>query len=269
MIETKKGLCLPIAGAPSDEIDDGRAVTQVAVLGGDYPGMKPTMKVAEGDAVQAGTALFEDKKNPGVVFTSPVAGKINAIHRGEKRALLSVVIDVEGERSKVYESYGPQAIHRLQRDVVVKQLTMSGLWTSLRTRPYSKVPAVDAEPHAIFVTAMDSNPLGVNAGLVIGERAEEFALGLDVLAKLTEGAVHVCQEPGKRYPVGMTRKSKCMSSPGRIRRDCLAPTFISLIRSVRARACGTSAIRTSLPSASCSATAGSTPAASLPWAVPV
>ncbi len=208
MIETKKGLCLPIAGAPSDEIDDGRAVTQVAVLGGDYPGMKPTMKVAEGDAVQAGTALFEDKKNPGVVFTSPVAGKINAIHRGEKRALLSVVIDVEGERSKVYESYGPQAIHRLQRDVVVKQLTMSGLWTSLRTRPYSKVPAVDAEPHAIFVTAMDSNPLGVNAGLVIGERAEEFALGLDVLAKLTEGAVHVCQEPGKRYPVGHDKKVK-------------------------------------------------------------
>ena len=202
MIETKKGLHLPIAGAPSKEIDDGKKVTQVAVLGVDYPGMKPTMKVGEGDAVQVGTVLFEDKKNPGVVYTAPSAGTVTAINRGEKRALLSVVIDVEGDRAKVYESYSAQAIHRLDRDVVVKQLTMSGLWTSLRTRPYSKVPAIDSEPHSIFVTAMDTNPLGVDAATVIDERAEEFALGLDVLAKLTEGRVHVCQKPGKYLPTG-------------------------------------------------------------------
>ncbi len=158
--------------------------------------------MGEGDAVQIGTVLFEDKKNPGVVYTSPAAGTVNAINRGEKRSLLSVVIDVDGDRSKVFESSGPQAMHGLERSVVVQQLTMSGMWTSLRTRPYSKVPAVDSEPHAIFVTAMDTNPLGVDASKVISDRAEEFALGLDVIAKLTEGAVHVCQKPGKFLPSG-------------------------------------------------------------------
>ena len=98
MIELKKGLDLPIAGAPRQEIEDARPVSRVGVLGSDYPGLRPTMKVAEGDSVQIGTPLFEDKKNPGVVVTSPAAGKIEAIVRGEKRALTAVVIAVEGDR---------------------------------------------------------------------------------------------------------------------------------------------------------------------------
>ena len=88
MIKIKKGLDLPIAGRPEQAVYDGPAITEVALLGEEYAGMRPSMKVKEGDAVKKGQVLFEDKKNPGVVFTAPASGKIAAIHRGEKRVLL-------------------------------------------------------------------------------------------------------------------------------------------------------------------------------------
>ena len=208
MIELKKGLDLPIGGTPRQEIEDARPVSRVGVLGSDYPGLRPTMKVVEGDLVQIGTPLFEDKKNPGVVVTSPAAGKIEAIVRGEKRSLTAVVIAVEGDRSKLFESYGSQAVGRITAEDVTNVLRMSGLWTAFRTRPFSKVPVLGSNPHSIFVTAMDSNPLGVDAAVVITEKAVEFALGLDVIAKLTDGAVHVCQKPGKFLPTGNESKIK-------------------------------------------------------------
>ena len=48
MINIKRGLDLPIAGAPAQRIEAGRPVRSVAVVGFDYPGMKPTMEVQVG-----------------------------------------------------------------------------------------------------------------------------------------------------------------------------------------------------------------------------
>ena len=62
MINIKKGLDLPITGNPEQTITDGPKVTQVAVMGPDYVGMKPTMAVQEGDRVKKGQVLFTDKK---------------------------------------------------------------------------------------------------------------------------------------------------------------------------------------------------------------
>jgi len=207
MIKISKGLDLPIAGKPEQQIDAApRHTRSVAVLGDDYPGMKPTMLVAEGDMVQAGTPLFSDKKNDGVIFTAPAAGRVAAINRGPKRVLLSVVIDVTDgagdDGAPAWERHGSDALASLERGKVVEQLVDSGLWTALRTRPYSKVPAVDAEPHSLFVTAMDSNPLAAEPSLIINEYATEFAAGLDVLSRLTAGPVYVCQEAGRFLPAG-------------------------------------------------------------------
>ncbi|MFW5815781.1 MAG: NADH:ubiquinone reductase (Na(+)-transporting) subunit A, partial [Wenzhouxiangella sp.] len=93
MIRINKGLDLPLAGQPEATIEPGPAVRSVALLGGDYPGMRPTLHVAEGDRVRRGQLLFEDKKNPGVRYTAPAAGRVVAIHRGEKRFMQSVVIE--------------------------------------------------------------------------------------------------------------------------------------------------------------------------------
>lgn len=203
MIEVKKGLDLPITGAPEPRIEDARPVRHVAVLGTDYVGMKPTMEVREGDKVKLGQLLFTDKKNDGVRFTAPAAGEVVAINRGEKRKLLSVVIEVdESEEAESFTAHGRDKLESLERQTVVDQLVESGLWTALRTRPYSRSPAIDSEPVDIFVTAMDTHPLAADPALIINEQAEAFEDGLKVLKRLTEGKVYLCTAPDARVPGG-------------------------------------------------------------------
>ena len=149
MIKIKKGLDLPIEGAPTQQISDGASVTRVAVLGEEYVGMRPTMHVQVGDTVKKGQVLFVDKKNPGVKFTAPAAGEIVEINRGAKRVLQSVVIQVSGDESETFTAHDASKLAELDRSAVVEQLNDSGFWAALRTRPFSKIPALDASPKSI------------------------------------------------------------------------------------------------------------------------
>ncbi|PMR76958.1 Na(+)-translocating NADH-quinone reductase subunit A [Billgrantia endophytica] len=201
MIEVKKGLDLPIMGAPEPRIEDARPVRHVAILGPDYVGMKPTMEVQEGDKVKLGQLLFTDKKIEGVRFTAPAAGEVVAINRGEKRKLLSVVIKIdESEEAVTFTAHGRDRLESLERQAVVDQLVESGLWTALRTRPYSRTPVIDSEPADIFVTAIDTHPLCPDPADIINEQPEAFEDGLKVLARLTEGKVFLCTAPEARIP---------------------------------------------------------------------
>ncbi|SHF45220.1 Na+-transporting NADH:ubiquinone oxidoreductase subunit A [Modicisalibacter ilicicola DSM 19980] len=203
MIEVKRGLDLPIDGAPEQRIHDAKPVRHVAILGPDYVGMKPTMEVKEGDKVKLGQLLFTDKKIPGVRFTSPGAGEVIAINRGERRMLLSVVIKLDEQEEAVgFTAHGAEALDRLDRQVVVDQLVESGLWTALRTRPFSRTPALDAVPADIFVTAMDTHPLSADPAKIIAENPQAFAHGLKVLKQLTPGKVFLCQAPEADLPGG-------------------------------------------------------------------
>ena len=184
MITIKKGLDLPIAGKPAQVIHSANAVNQVAILGEEYVGMRPSMKVREGDVVQKGQVLFEDKKNPGVVFTAPASGTITVINRGEKRVLQSVVIDVQGNDQVTFAKYNAGELNTLSSEQVKQNLVESGLWTAFRTRPFSKVPALDAEPSSLFVNAMDTNPLAANPEVVLKEHWQDFIDGLTVLSRL-------------------------------------------------------------------------------------
>uniref|UniRef100_UPI002147B899 Na(+)-translocating NADH-quinone reductase subunit A n=1 Tax=Endozoicomonas sp. SESOKO3 TaxID=2828744 RepID=UPI002147B899 len=203
MIKIKQGLDLPITGAPDQSIADGRAVRSVAVIGFDYVGMKPTMAVAVGDRVKKGQELFTDKKTPGVRYTAPAAGVIAAINRGEKRVLQSVVIDVDGDDEVTFTEHKPEALSSLTADQVEAQLNGSGLWTALRTRPFSKVPALGSRPVSIFVTAIDTNPLSANPEVIISEHAEAFEQGINILGKLSGGKIFLCKAPGARIPAGI------------------------------------------------------------------
>ncbi|WP_341705965.1 Na(+)-translocating NADH-quinone reductase subunit A [Halopseudomonas sp.] len=198
MIKIKRGLDLPITGSPEQRIEDARAVRSVAVVGFDYHGMKPTMEVREGDRVKLGQVLFSDKKTPGVVFTAPAAGVVSAINRGEKRVLQSVVIDVDGDDAITFPAHDAKALEGLAPQQIREQLISSGLWTALRTRPFSKTPAVDAEPSSIFVTAMDSNPLAADPAVIVKEHAADFENGLKVLARLAK--VWLCKADGVSLP---------------------------------------------------------------------
>jgi Na+-transporting NADH:ubiquinone oxidoreductase subunit A len=200
MIKVRRGLDLPIAGAPEQVVQDGPVISQVAVIGSDYPGMKPTMAVREGDSVTRGQVLFSDKKNPGVVFTAPAAGKVVAVNRGERRLFQSLVIDVDGDKAEKFKSYSAAKLAGLDRAEVVDNLVNSGQWVALRTRPYSKVPAVDSVPASIFVTAMDTNPLAADPAVIIAPRSQDFVDGLTVLTRLTQGPVNLCVAPDSGVP---------------------------------------------------------------------
>jgi Na+-transporting NADH:ubiquinone oxidoreductase subunit A len=200
MIKVRRGLDLPIAGAPEQLVQDGPKISQVAVVGSDYPGMKPTMAVREGDRVTRGQVLFADKKNEGVVFTAPAAGKVVAVNRGERRLFQSLVIDIDGDKAEKFKSYSAAKLSGLDRAAVVDNLVNSGQWVALRTRPYAKVPAIDSTPASIFVTAMDTNPLAADPAVIIAERSEDFINGLTVLTHLTEGPVNLCTAPNSGVP---------------------------------------------------------------------
>lgn len=201
MIKIKKGLDLPISGAPEQTITDGKTVSHVALIGFDYIGMKPTMAVKEGDRVKRGTLLFTDKKTEGVRYTSPAAGVVKEINRGDRRVFQSIVVEVDGDDAESFARYGESDIASLERQQVVDNLVESGLWTTFKTRPYSKVPEIDTAPHSIFVSVMDTNPLAADPTVIIGENPSAFEQGLRILTKLTQGKVFVSGKPGSDVSV--------------------------------------------------------------------
>lgn len=198
MLRITRGLDLPITNAPEQKIYDGSQIRSVALLSADYIGMKPTMAVTIGESVKRGQLLFEDKKNAGVRFTSPVAGKVTEVNRGAKRAFHSVVVEVDGDDEVTFDSYSDITV--LTREQVVANLNESGLWTALRTRPFSRIPGLDDKPSSLFITATDTNPLCAEPEVIINERGDEFRAGVQVLSHLTDGKVFLVSCPGVTLP---------------------------------------------------------------------
>ena len=210
MIRIKRGLDLPISGNPEQIIESGHPVRSVALLGADYPGLKPTMEVAVGDRVTAGQLIFTDKKTPGIKFTAPASGLVSAINRGAKRVFQSLVVDIEDGATDTtsFDKHSAEEIQALSAEKIVQTLIDSGLWTTFRTRPFGKVPKVESKPRAIFVTAMDSRPLAANPALVINEQRDSFVAGIDVLSRLTDGAVYVCSEANADIPQSQNSQAR-------------------------------------------------------------
>jgi Na+-transporting NADH:ubiquinone oxidoreductase subunit A len=206
----RKGLALPISGSPEQRIERAPSVPRVAVMADDYPFMKASMRVKVGDEVKRGQVLFEDRKTEGVLFTAPGAGKVVGIHRGERRALISVAIQLsrsevaggEDRDHQAFASYTGREVAQLDGEQVRSLLAESGLWTALRTRPFSKVPSPTENCHSIFVTAIDTNPLCAAPEVVLEGRETDFRRGLEALGKLTEGDVWLCHGEGFSMEVG-------------------------------------------------------------------
>lgn len=185
MIKLNKGLDIPIGGIPLQKIFPGHTVKTVAVIGEDYIGMKPSMLVQIGDSVKKGQPLFEDKKTPGVLYTAPVSGVVREINRGDKRAFQSVVVEVTGDEQVKFQNFQSKSVNDLASGEVRKLLNEAGLWISLRTRPFSKTPALNGEACALFINAMDTQPLAPNPEVILKEHLEDFKNGVIALSKLT------------------------------------------------------------------------------------
>ena len=196
----KRGLELPVTGAPAQEVHPGPECRYVGVLGADYLNLKPRMLVQEGDEVKRGTPLFCHKDAEEAMMVAPMSGKVVAINRGARRVLQSVVIEVgdADDNGVSFADVGDAG----SREGITAKLCAAGLWTSFRTRPYSKLPVPGSVPASIFVTAMDSEPLSPDAGPIIADASDDFAAGVKAISALTDGTTYVCHDAGASVPGG-------------------------------------------------------------------
>ena len=199
---------MPVSGEPDQTIGPTRLTRRVALLADDYVGLRPTMHVAEGDDVRRGELLFEDKKRPGVRFTSPAAGTVEAVHRGARRSFRSIVIALgrdeqegRGGASVGFSSFSGRHPSGLAGDDVRELLLESGLWSAIRARPFGRIADPLTRPRSIFVTAIDTEPLAPRVEVVLDGAHGPFENGLKALAQMTDGAVYVCTAPDARVPV--------------------------------------------------------------------
>ena len=188
-ITIRKGLDIPINGAAEKRLTDARNIATYAVKPTDFVGLTPRLLVEEGSAVTVGDALFCDKNDERIRFTSPVNGHVKAIVRGGKRKLLEVVVEenIKFTSPKIFNTAD-----------IKEAMLQCGLWTQLRQRPFGIVANPDDKPKAIFVSAFSSAPLAPDYDFIMQGKEAMLAKGLEALTTLTDGQVHICFRPGQR-----------------------------------------------------------------------
>jgi len=191
LFKIKKGLNIPIKGAPKKELREKKDISRVAILGDDYILMKPSFRVKEGDKVKKGEVLFVCRKKEEIKFTSPISGIVESINRGEKRKFLSIIVKREGNDEVNFKSFNLNELKSLKKEEVLEQLLNSGLWVSIRKRPFGRIAFPDESPSSIFINAMDTNPLAPDMNFIVKGKEEQINAAVLVLSKLTEGKIYI------------------------------------------------------------------------------
>jgi Na+-transporting NADH:ubiquinone oxidoreductase subunit A len=184
----RKGLNINLIGEAEKVIKELKS-DHFAVKPTDFTGVFPKMLVKDGEAVKAGTPLFTDKNRDNIIFTSPVSGVVREIRRGAKRLLLEIRIEADGKDE--YIDYKAEEPAGLSREQIIEKMRLSGVWPLVRQRPYSVIADPLSEPKSIFISTFDTSPLAPDNDLIVHGQGEDFQAGIDALAKLTKGKVHL------------------------------------------------------------------------------
>lgn len=188
-VKLRKGLDINLLGEADKVKLDLPQPKSVALKPTDFHNTTPKMLVKEGDKVKAGTPVFADKYNTQIIFVSPVSGTIKEIVRGEKRKILSVLIDADEVIEFV--DYGAKDASAMSGEEVKAHMLQSGMWPFIKQRPIDVVANPANSPKAIFISAFDSSPLAPDFDYVLHGHNQEFQAGIDALSRLTEGSVHL------------------------------------------------------------------------------
>ena len=159
IITLRKGLDIRLQGEAQQTVASAPAAAEYAVSPLDFEGVTPKLLVKVGDEVKAGTPLFFNKYDERVLFTSPVSGTVSAVNRGEKRKVLNVTVKADAEQR--YEQFAVPDLAKASREQVTELLLRSGLWPMFVQRPYGIIADPSDAPKAIFVSAFDSAPMGI------------------------------------------------------------------------------------------------------------
>lgn len=194
VIKIKKGLDIKLKGAAEKVTVQAGNASVYAIKPPDFVGLTPKLKAKPGDEVQIGSPVLFDKSHPEVFFTSPVSGVVKEVVRGERRKILEVLIEANGEEDHVHFTSGDPA--GMEAGTIKEVLLQSGLWPALVERPYGRLANPQAEPKGIFISGFDSGPLGVDYEMILKDQEQAFASGIAALQKLTPGSVHLSLRAG-------------------------------------------------------------------------
>jgi Na+-transporting NADH:ubiquinone oxidoreductase subunit A len=197
-IKITKGLDIPIQGKPGGVVKSLISAGESSSL--KYPfyislDLKPFNEVKfkvlakVGDIVKVGQPLLEDKSHPGRFVVSPAGGRVTTIRRGDRRVLLEIIIEVFQEEQ--FEVHPSVDIQRVSREELIGILLKGGIFSRIRKRPFNTLADPTKVPRSIFVKAIDTAPFAPPPELVIQGHEKEFQKGLQALAKLTSGDVHL------------------------------------------------------------------------------
>ena len=191
-IEIRRGLDIPLGARPHRRVSI--EAPRIAVVGADFPGLRPNLHVASGDRISRGTVLLTDRTKPSICFTASAGGVVTEIRRGARRSLDLLIIEADGSQRQSADLPAPPPTDADVEDIRAA-LQRSGLWTALRTRPFDQIPDPSAIPEQLFVTAIDTHPLALDPGTVIREQADAFEAGLRLLARLGPATFLCCAAP--------------------------------------------------------------------------
>lgn len=198
-VKLHKGLDIPIEGVAAATVSDAKAgITTVAVCPTDFIGLVPRVVVKEGDTVEVGTPIFEDKRNESLKIVAPVSGKVIGVDRGERRKLLSVRIESDGQYNAI--DFGTTDLAKADADTIVALMNKAGIAAFLRQRPYDITPNTAAAPRDIFVSLFNSMPLAADYTVALKGREDDLRRGVAALAKIAP--VYVGISPKERDEFG-------------------------------------------------------------------
>ena len=189
----KRGFNIRLKGAAEAVLEDAPAPKSVALKPTDFPGLTPKLSVKADAQVKAGDALFFDKYNPEILFTSPVSGTVQAVNRGERRKILEIVVEPDGKNEHCEFTKADPS--KLSREEVRDQLLKSGLWPFLKQRPYGILAQPSAVPNNIVISAFDSAPLAADSDFLFSKEKSALQTGIDAVKKLTDGKVYLGLSP--------------------------------------------------------------------------
>jgi len=196
LIKTKRGLDIQISGKAQEIIGVTIISDVVALIPDYYHGIVPKIMVKEGDVVKAGSPVFHDKTITDMNFVAPVSGKITAVNRGDRRKIMSITIEADAKIN--YETFKSEPLSKLSGDEIKAQLLTAGIWPFIKQRPYDVIADPTKSPKAIFISSFDSAPLAPNYEFVLNGQFTDFQAGIDALAKMTEGKVHLGIKAGSK-----------------------------------------------------------------------
>jgi Na+-transporting NADH:ubiquinone oxidoreductase subunit A len=187
-----------------------RNTTQLGLLGRDYRGVHFELLCEEGDQVRAGATVMRDARRPEILFSAAASGRVSRVERGARRKLLTLQIDADDSQA-VVEFTAPSGLDQQAQRAFMLQ---SGSWCSLRTRPYGNIPDPSTQPAAIFVTALDTEPLAPPVATIINSFAGEFSAAVSMLARISDAPLYLCHAPDHQPPFDESSGATCKAFAG-------------------------------------------------------